>query len=242
MISILLNGGTNEVASGGMVGGTTVSGGGTLVVLQGGLDENPDGGFAVNGAILPAPTTVSSGGVVAVSSGGTTIGDEIASGGREVISSGGHATQDISLLGGTLEVASGGLADYVEFGAINGSVHWTSDGSTLVLDSAQSFHGTVAGFGNHFVPGQIDVPDQIDLVDIAFGTAGKKGPLSYDDNFLSGTLTVTDGVHTANIALIGQYTASEFAVSNDGHGGTLITYTADTTPIATGGGKGHHQV
>ena len=126
MISILLNGGTNEVASGGMVGGTTVSGGGTLVVLQGGLDENPDDGFAVNGAILPAPTTVSSGGVVAVSSGGTTIGDEIASGGREVISSGGHATQDISLLGGTLEVASGGLADYIEFGAINGSMHWTS--------------------------------------------------------------------------------------------------------------------
>jgi hypothetical protein len=80
-------------------------------------------------------------------------------------------------------------------------------------------------------------------VDIAFGTAGKKGPLSYDNNFLSGTLTVTDGVHAANIALIGQYTASEFALSNDGHGGTLITFEASSsTTVTGGGGKGHHQV
>jgi hypothetical protein len=68
----------------------------------------------------------------------------------------------------------------------------------------------------------------------------KKGPLSYNGNILGGTLTVTDGVHTANIALLGQYTASEFAVSNDRHGGTLITFQA-TTPdsTVTGGGKGH---
>jgi hypothetical protein len=127
-------------------------------------------------------------------------------------------------------------ADYVEFGAINGSVHWTSDGSTLVLDSAESFHGTVAGFGNHFVPGQIDVPDQIDLVDIAFGTAGKKGPLSYNGNLLGGTLSVTDGVHTASIQLLGQYTASEFVAASDGHGGTIITFTSATS---TTGGHGH---
>ena len=112
-----------------------------------------------------------------------------------------------------------------------------SGASTLVLDAAASFHGVVAGFGNN------GDPDRIDVANIAFGTVtSKKGPLSYNGNLLSGTLTVTDGVHTANIALIGQYMASEFAVSTDGHGGTLITFTPDTTPIATGGGGGHHKV
>jgi hypothetical protein len=57
-------------------------------------------------------------------------------------------------------------------------------------------------------------------------------------NLLGGTLTVTDGVDTANIALIGQYTASEFALSNDGHGGTLITFTSATT-VTSGHGHGN---
>jgi hypothetical protein len=130
-------------------------------------------------------------------------------------------------------VESGGLADNVEFGIVSGLLQYDS-GSTLALDTSTSFHGVVAGFGNN------GVPDQIDLTDIAYGTAGKKGPLSYNGNILGGTLTVTDGVHTANMALLGQYTASEFAVSNDGHGGALITFEA-TTPdtTVTGGGKGH---
>jgi hypothetical protein len=33
---------------------------------------------------------------------------------------------------------------------------------------------------------------------------------------------VTDGTHTANIALLGNYLASTFAASSDGHGGTAI--------------------
>jgi autotransporter passenger strand-loop-strand repeat protein len=224
------------ISSGGTVANAFVSSGGEVVVSAGGTLR---GAYLGTDAYNITPDVP--GGTVIVASGGTTIGDEIASGGREVISSGGHAAQDISLLGGTLEVASGGLADYIEFGAINGSVHWTSDASTLVLDAAASFHGTVAGFGNHLVPGQIDVPDQIDLADIAYGTAGKKGPLSYNGNLWGGTLTVTDGVHTANIALLGQYTASEFALSNDGHGGTLITFEASssTTTVTEGNGNGH---
>jgi len=51
-------------------------------------------------------------------------------------------------------------------------------------------------------------------------------------------VNVTDGVHTASIHLLGYYVASEFAISSDGHGGTLITYESPTT--ATGGhGHGH---
>jgi hypothetical protein len=39
---------------------------------------------------------------------------------------------------------------------------------------------------------------------------------------LSGTLTVTDGMHTANLTLLGQYAAGQYTSATDGHGGTLI--------------------
>ena len=35
-------------------------------------------------------------------------------------------------------------------------------------------------------------------------------------------LKVTDGVHTARITLIGDYTASTFVAASDGHGGVMI--------------------
>jgi hypothetical protein len=33
---------------------------------------------------------------------------------------------------------------------------------------------------------------------------------------------VTDGAHTAKITLVGNYTASRFVASSDGHGGVII--------------------
>ena len=39
-----------------------------------------------------------------------------------------------------------------------------------------------------------------------------------------GTLSVTDGAHTANIALLGQYSADGFTVEADGTSGTLLSY------------------
>ena len=37
-----------------------------------------------------------------------------------------------------------------------------------------------------------------------------------------GTLTVTDGTHTANIALLGNYLSSSWTLSSDGNGGTVV--------------------
>ncbi len=45
---------------------------------------------------------------------------------------------------------------------------------------------------------------------------------SYSGNGTAGTLSVIDGSHTANIALLGNYMASSFVASSDGHGGTSI--------------------
>ena len=63
---------------------------------------------------------------------------------------------------------------------------------------------------------------EIDLGGISFG---KKTKVSFkeDKNNLSGTLTVTDGTHTANLTLLGQYSANDFTLASDGHGGTMVT-------------------
>ena len=45
----------------------------------------------------------------------------------------------------------------------------------------------------------------------------------------AGLLTASDGTHTANIALLGQYTAASFVMSADGFGGTLIHDVAPAT-------------
>jgi len=110
------------------------------------------------------------------------------------------------LRGGIFEVQSGASTG-------SGAVTFAGSGGLLVLDSSASFGGLVAGFA---------ATDQLDLKDIGFGSGTTVGFTEAASN-LSGTLTVTDGVHTAQIALLGQYTAGEFSANSDGKGGTVIT-------------------
>src|SRR5207248_95984 len=110
--------------------------------------------------------------------------------------------------GGTLEVVSGG--------STGGSITFTSAGGDLQLDKSQSFHGLIAGFAS-----PAGVTEEIDLQDIVFSKR-THATFKEDKNHLSGTLTVTDGTHTANLTLLGQYSAHNFSLSSDGHGGTII--------------------
>src|SRR5262249_11448529 len=80
----------------------------------------------------------------------------------------------------------------------------------LQLDQSARFAGTVAG-----MTGQ----DTLDLRDISFATI--QSP-TYSGTSTGGTLTVSDGTHTAKIALQGNYLASTFVASSDGHGGTNV--------------------
>jgi hypothetical protein len=75
---------------------------------------------------------------------------------------------------------------------------------------------------------RIQYAGELDLRDIAFSSATTVSFAEAASN-LSGTLTATDGVHTANITLLGQYTASQFTAASDGLGGTLIN---DPLPVA----------
>jgi len=103
--------------------------------------------------------------------------------------------------GKTVELAS----------AFSGGITFSASTGTLQLDNSSAFSGTVAGMAGK---------DQIDLRDVAF--ANVRNP-SYSGTTASGTLTVTDGAHTANIILLSTYLSSTFVTANDGHGGTLVT-------------------
>jgi hypothetical protein len=94
--------------------------------------------------------------------------------------------------------------------AYNGVVEFTASTGTLKIDNSSSFSGTVAG---------ISEQDTIDFADINFASAQQP---TYSDTNSGGTLTVTDGTHTAAIALLGQYMAASFVTSADVFGGTLV--------------------
>ena len=93
-----------------------------------------------------------------------------------------------------------------------GQAIFAGTAGTLQLDSSTGFTGTVAG-----MTGQ----DTLDLRDIGFGATTTVG-FAENGSGTGGTLSVSDGRHTANIALLGHYMASTFVASSDGHGGTSI--------------------
>jgi hypothetical protein len=90
-------------------------------------------------------------------------------------------------------------------------IAFNGPGAATLADS-QHFVGSVSGFG---------VKDTLDLRDIVF-SSGASPTLGYSGTAAGGTLTVSDGQHLAKIALIGNYLASTFVASYDGHGGTSI--------------------
>ena len=120
--------------------------------------------------------------------------------------------------GGATEISG---SETLEIGAASAANVDFAPGAAgiLKLDQSANFSGTVAGFA---------AGDAIDLGDIAFGA---KTTLGYAANATGGgTLSLGDGTHTANLALLGQYAASWFATAPDPGGGTLVTYMAAQVP------------
>jgi Ca2+-binding RTX toxin-like protein len=107
---------------------------------------------------------------------------------------------------------------------ITGITHLHAD--DFFFENSSSFTGTVAGLSGQ---------DAIDFLDTDFGANSTLGYSGNPENS-GGTLPVGDGVHMANIALLGSYMASSFAAASGGQGGTLISEAAQAsthTPIVT---------
>ena len=82
-----------------------------------------------------------------------------------------------------------------------------------------NFTGAVSGFGGQ---------DVIDLSGIAFDAQTTLGYAPNGGQTGGGTLSLSDGIHSANIALLGSYMASSFATASDNHGGTMVLAQAAT--------------
>ncbi len=92
---------------------------------------------------------------------------------------------------------------------------------TYILNAKEDdvIKGTAANLNGATVQ-NLNWMDQIDVTTLAFGRNTK---LNYhQDNNQSGTLTITDGTHTAALTLLGQY-AGSFTAHSDFAGGTIIT-------------------
>ena len=154
-----------------------------------------------------------SGMLEATGSGGLVINSDIDNSGL-IWAHGGNVTAN-GAVSGTGTALLDGTAT-IDFGAASSS-NVTLDAAatgTIVLHDSFDFSGVVSGFNGN---------DQLDLADIMFGVDTN---MSYFENLdgTGGTLSVTDGAHTANIALLGDYSADRFELVADNILGTLVTY------------------
>jgi len=139
---------------------------------------------------------------------------------------------------GTLFVSSGGLVAAINFvGAYSSGNFEFGDGAFAsgAVSGTVTIRDPVVPNGGRVSSGSVNssIPHSgIDLPDIAFGA---HTTLAYPANAAGtgGTLTVSDGRHTAAIALLGNYMAGSFVAVADGHGGTLITQGQTAQPLLT---------
>jgi hypothetical protein len=205
--------------------GTLVNNGqitaGALIQLTTGAEvDNAAGGklfLTGNFGVAPASgatgTTVVNAGLIEKTAGtGTSVIRSMLSNTGQIVAHSGTLDLAAAVSGaGTLRIDAGATLAFGAAVAAGSKVSFLGTGGELELLDGADFAGKVAGFA---------ATDSLDLRSIPFGTGTK---VSYSGTKTSGTLTVSNGSHVANIALLGQFTAGEFAAANDGHGGTDIT-------------------
>ena len=125
-----------------------------------------------------------------------------------------------------ITVANGATAEID--GASAQSVTFAGSTGTLVLSDALVFTGQVSGVAGS---------DAIDLSDVSYGPNTQ---VTFLGNTQDGTLTVTNGTQSANIALVGNYLSSSWTLGSDGDGGTSVvdpvsTNTWQALPVGAGG-------
>ena len=95
-------------------------------------------------------------------------------------------------------------------GASTQSVAFLGTSGALLRQDASGFTGQVSGLAE---------ADALDLADVHYGA---NTTAAFSGNANGGTLTITDGSHTAQIAMLGDYLGSGWTLSSDGNGGTVV--------------------
>jgi hypothetical protein len=186
------------------------SGSMTLINGAGGVIDGNDRSRAIT--INTGANTIANAGVIeSTRSGRVTLSSAIANTGFLAVTHGTLTLDGVVTGAGSVRIG-GGRAD-VATSSFTENVAFTFTSGSLVLANSQGYTGQISGFAT-------TGKTSMDLKDIAFVSGTTTA--SYSGTTASGVLTVTDGTHTANITLIGDYTASTFVVSSDHGGGTNV--------------------
>lgn len=237
--TLIVAGGEQDVYGGGTATGTTIQAG--LQAVYGAADQTVIGSGGVQMVQGTAShTTVNDGGEQRVYAGGTAIGTTLNAGSMQIdwgnasgtTIDGGiqyvwGAASDTTIASGAQHVGAGGSAsgttigagglEYVHTGGTLADVTFGGASARLVLDESSALSGPISGWQDGV---------ELDLGDIAFGESTS---LAYAANAEStgGALTISDGTHTASLHLLGQFSAADFVLAADGHGGTVVTNPMD---------------
>nr|WP_256580767.1 cadherin domain-containing protein [Pseudomonas sp. QTF5] len=112
-------------------------------------------------------------------------------------------------------------------GAVHGSVAFHGEGAgTLVIAQAEAAGSLVGILG-------LESDDMLTFGDLAFGANTQ---LSYSANAsgAGGLLTVDDGMHRAEVNLLGHYTVEDFQVTDGGEAGTQVSYNGASSGTLVG--------
>jgi hypothetical protein len=126
--------------------------------------------------------------------------------------------------GGTFEITAASTQDII-FSNNSGTT------GNLVLDDSVDYTGVISGFSGD---GTVANSDAIDLKDVNFAQLTQE---TFTENSAGtgGTLTVSDGTHTANIDLVGNFNIANFKFLSDPTGGTMVI---DPPVVASQNGPG----
>ncbi|HXV00200.1 MAG TPA: hypothetical protein VG166_06860 [Caulobacteraceae bacterium] len=119
---------------------------------------------------------------------------------------------------GAMRIEAGATLEFAGAVASGQRVTFAETGAVLELLGGAAFAGRVAGFA---------AGDTFDLRGMPFGSGLT---ITYAGSANKGTLTVSNGAQMVKIALIGQYSAANFAAASNGGGGTDVGFVA--TPAA----------
>ncbi|WP_049823950.1 VCBS domain-containing protein, partial [Bradyrhizobium sp. WSM2254] len=126
----------------------------------------------------------------------------------------GNVTIDGNVSGNGSALISGTATLEFAHASAENTTFATGATGTLILGDSFNFSGTVSG---------MSADDHIDLLDFNFTSAPTLNYTPNADNS-GGTLSIADGSHTANIALLGSFDPTGFQVEADKTTGTLVSY------------------
>jgi hypothetical protein len=193
----------------------TISGAGQIgageltLINEGTIDATGTNSLTID---TGANVVTNTGTLEATGSGGLAIASSIANSGI-LWANGGNITVQGGVSGnGIAKIDGTGTLDFEASSTAN-VVFDPGAAGKLKLGDSFHFNGTISGFTGS---------DTIDLANLGSATAS----ISYHENaaVTGGTLAVSDGAHTVELSLLGQYTANNFSIVPDQVKGTVVAY------------------